>query len=459
MLAQMEKDMSLFANDEEEQDPTVQFWLYYYLSQHHLNIGQVDEALSFVNKAIEHTPTVVELYNLKAKIMQLAGNRQQARNLANEARNLDQADRYLNAYASKFMLKNDELDKAQETMALFSKEDDNGMLNVHMMQTMWYEFHGGMAHYRLGNYRKALKFFSFIDHHLETMLDDCYDFHQYSFRKVTLTYYIQMLEWNEKIFIGRYPILCCLNILRTASKIKKNFQGKLEEVKKEYEDYKKTEEFKKWSTEFETKDEDDPIKNDPDPQGWEVMIKAVENPNSIALQIAKKVAPVNLNDPRVVAKCLKLFCETQETELALQMATALVENHSSHFKSQNALEVFKKFLTSAKLEGDLKEKAALFEKEKLPLFEKQKSSDSDIKQSMEHTHELIKSASTDSKKAPQLALDALNKDAQNFKKVSVAENTHKLLKKKGEKGEAYFKRAQELFKYSSYFEGSQCNTK
>ena len=32
MNAQMERDMSLDEEDEEEQDPTVQLWLYYYLS-------------------------------------------------------------------------------------------------------------------------------------------------------------------------------------------------------------------------------------------------------------------------------------------------------------------------------------------------------------------------------------------------------------------------------------------
>ena len=68
MCDSMEKEMVLNPEDEEEQDPTVQMWLYCFLSQHHLRLGQIDEALSFINKAIEHTPTVVELYLIKAKI-------------------------------------------------------------------------------------------------------------------------------------------------------------------------------------------------------------------------------------------------------------------------------------------------------------------------------------------------------------------------------------------------------
>ena len=37
-------------------------------------MGNVEEALTFINKGIEHTPTVLELYTQKAKIMQFAGN-------------------------------------------------------------------------------------------------------------------------------------------------------------------------------------------------------------------------------------------------------------------------------------------------------------------------------------------------------------------------------------------------
>jgi N-alpha-acetyltransferase 15/16, NatA auxiliary subunit len=61
--------------------------------------------MAWINKAIQHTPTVVELYLVKAKIYQYAGNRDQAYSLTEEARILDKADRYLNAHSSKFLLK------------------------------------------------------------------------------------------------------------------------------------------------------------------------------------------------------------------------------------------------------------------------------------------------------------------------------------------------------------------
>ena len=105
----MENSMCLSPDDEEELDPTVQFWLYYFLSQHYLRLCQLDKALVYCNQAIEHTPTVIELYNHKAKIMQIAGNRKQAAALTEEARKLDLADRHLNAHSSKYLFKINEV--------------------------------------------------------------------------------------------------------------------------------------------------------------------------------------------------------------------------------------------------------------------------------------------------------------------------------------------------------------
>ena len=68
--------------------------------------------MEYVNKAIEHTPTVVELYVHKAKLYQRMGNPEQAATLTEEARNLDLADRYLNAHSSKYLFKAGKVDEA-----------------------------------------------------------------------------------------------------------------------------------------------------------------------------------------------------------------------------------------------------------------------------------------------------------------------------------------------------------
>ena len=51
--------------------------------------------------AIEHTPTLQDLYTIKGRIMQSAGDMHRGQELFEEARVLDKADRALNALAAK----------------------------------------------------------------------------------------------------------------------------------------------------------------------------------------------------------------------------------------------------------------------------------------------------------------------------------------------------------------------
>ena len=105
-LASMEKSNTL-VGEEEEQDPTVHLWLMYFASQHFYFLRNFERAFTFIEKAIEHTPTVVDLYVLKAKIYKRAGDKQRACALYEEARKLDLADRYLNALSSRYKIRID----------------------------------------------------------------------------------------------------------------------------------------------------------------------------------------------------------------------------------------------------------------------------------------------------------------------------------------------------------------
>ncbi len=80
-------------------------WLLYFISYHFYFVRNIERAFEFVNKAIEHTPTLIDLYTLKGKIYQLAGDRKSAARLFEEARCLDTADRALNAIAACYAVK------------------------------------------------------------------------------------------------------------------------------------------------------------------------------------------------------------------------------------------------------------------------------------------------------------------------------------------------------------------
>jgi peptide alpha-N-acetyltransferase len=121
-------------------------WLLHYTGQHYYFLRDYTKALDYVNQAIKHTPTVVDLYILKAKIYKRAGDPKYASQLYEEARKLDQADRYLNAVSSRYKIRVDDIQGAEETMAVFSKESFSNELNVHDMQCMWYENECGYSY-------------------------------------------------------------------------------------------------------------------------------------------------------------------------------------------------------------------------------------------------------------------------------------------------------------------------
>jgi N-alpha-acetyltransferase 15/16, NatA auxiliary subunit len=51
--------------------PSAFLWVLYYLAQHFDYLGETSRALEYINKAIDHTPTLVELLMTKARILKV----------------------------------------------------------------------------------------------------------------------------------------------------------------------------------------------------------------------------------------------------------------------------------------------------------------------------------------------------------------------------------------------------
>ena len=56
------------SDDAEKESPTTLLWTYYFLAQHYDVIGQTKQALEYINVALEHTLTLIELFVVKARI-------------------------------------------------------------------------------------------------------------------------------------------------------------------------------------------------------------------------------------------------------------------------------------------------------------------------------------------------------------------------------------------------------
>ncbi len=101
----------------EKESPTTLLWVYYYLAQHFDYLLNTERALEFINKAIDYTPTLVELYMIKGKIYKHAGDIYEAVKWLDEAQSLDTADRFVNYKCSKYMLRANMIKEAEEIAA------------------------------------------------------------------------------------------------------------------------------------------------------------------------------------------------------------------------------------------------------------------------------------------------------------------------------------------------------
>ena len=173
------------------------------LAHHNDKVGDVEGALRTIDSAIASTePRVLECYLAKASFLKHAGDVVGAMNVANEVREMDKADRYLNSYCVKRMLRAGEYETAEKTVALFTR-DGNQASNLFDMQCAWFENEAGRCHQRGGRKNRALKYFTAVRKHYDDMEEDQFDFHQYCLRKNTLRHYVQMLRVEDTLYSRR----------------------------------------------------------------------------------------------------------------------------------------------------------------------------------------------------------------------------------------------------------------
>lgn len=208
----------------EKEPPSTLMWALFLLAQHYDRRGQYDISLSKIDEAIEHTPTVIDLYSVKSRILKHAGDLAAAAALADEARCMDLADRYINSDCVKRMLQADQVGLAEKTAVLFTKEGEQHN-NLHDMQCMWYELASGESYFRQGDLGRALKKFLSVEKHYADITEDQFDFHSYCLRKMTLRTYVEMLRFQDRLHSHAYfhkaaagAIRCYIKLYDTPSK-------------------------------------------------------------------------------------------------------------------------------------------------------------------------------------------------------------------------------------------------
>lgn len=172
-------------------------WTYYYLAQHFDFLQDTDKALFYIDAAIDHTPTLIELFVCKGRIYKHAGDVVEAYKWLDEAQGLDTADRYINSKCAKYMLRANLIDEAEETCEKFTREGVTAMENLNEMQCMWFQTECALAYQRLQKWGDSLKKCHEIERHFAEIIDDQFDFHTYCMRKMTLRSYIGLLRLED----------------------------------------------------------------------------------------------------------------------------------------------------------------------------------------------------------------------------------------------------------------------
>jgi len=173
--------------------PTAWLWTTIFLAQHSDWKGDFESALELIDKAMQHTPTLVETYMLKARFLKHAGSYDEAARVMDAGREIDLQDRFVNSKSVKYWLRAGNISVAERVVKLFTKPDAKDPLaDITEMQTLWFATEraaqGGEA---------GLKECEFVERVFADIYEDQFDFHGYCMRKMTLRSYVNLLRWED----------------------------------------------------------------------------------------------------------------------------------------------------------------------------------------------------------------------------------------------------------------------
>merc|ERR1711871_1673495 len=141
-------------------------WVIFFLASHYEEQGEPQRALELLEEGLQHTPTAIDLYVLKARVLKHGRDFEQAYQVLNEAREMDLADRYLNTKCVRYAFRAGRDKDAERIVQLFLREQDT-LDHLFDMQVMWYELSAADFYLASGNYAQALTKLYSVDKHFE----------------------------------------------------------------------------------------------------------------------------------------------------------------------------------------------------------------------------------------------------------------------------------------------------
>lgn len=156
-ISSLASNNKLLPEDEYEEPPSTELWTWYLRAGLHELAGEYSEGIAILDKSLEHTPTAVDFYELKARLLKAAGDIKAAVEVVDAGRDLDRQDRYINNLTTKYMLEAGMETEALNRISMFTKHEGNPEVNLYDMQCSWYELALASCFAQKNDWGKSLK--------------------------------------------------------------------------------------------------------------------------------------------------------------------------------------------------------------------------------------------------------------------------------------------------------------
>ena len=334
-ISQIESSQSLtqeilsLNNDSSNLNITSTFiWVYYFSAQHFEILGNSEKALEYINKAIKLTPSVVEFFMVKARILKHNLLYEEAALAMGKAKELDLSDRYLNAKHAKSVIRKGDVNEGSNIMMEFVK---NPLVEENMLryQCLWFKIETGITYLKNSKLLLAHRMFKGILDNFKEMYEDQNDFYNYSLRRYMLNDFFNLINYTKNMYKNKNVInsLFYLDLIRSAlqTKFKNNEKELRQELDEEYKIAKETGETQKYIY-----------------TNYEDLIKSINDDLYEFLKIIQSLGKC----PRMHYLCIKEFLLRNKPIKALKSYLVLAknENNANNFFGYKAHSLFTQYL-------------------------------------------------------------------------------------------------------------------
>jgi len=185
-------------DEQNSEGPGTIIWAMYCYGMLLDEFNEPANALVIVDEALAMAPTCIDHIMLRARVYKHQANYIEAYKWMEEARKLDNADRFLNTRCVRYAHRAGNFQNAEWALRIFLRRAE-GVECLEDLQVVWYTsaHANGFAYHNM--YLDALRECERMFHVYQNVWNDQFDFHHYALRKATCVTYLKMLEWQDNL--------------------------------------------------------------------------------------------------------------------------------------------------------------------------------------------------------------------------------------------------------------------